>query len=111
ETVSYFAMRDACEGADPPSRVAGWRVCSDAAQQRGEAHVMRTSSINGVVGLAIGLSLGIALQFDTSAAQQSAPTPAAAAPTPNQAPAAPGRGRGGGFTEPSPIDFNDHEGY
>ena len=31
------------------------------------------------------------------------------APTPQQAPA--GRGRGMAFTEPAPLDFNDHEGY
>jgi hypothetical protein len=31
----------------------------------------------------------------------------------NESPQAtqPGRGRGGGFMEPAPLDFNDHDGY
>jgi hypothetical protein len=50
----------------------------------------------GVMGLAIGL--GAAFQLGAGAAQQPPATQG-------------GRGRGPGFTEPSPIDFNDHQGY
>ena len=50
----------------------------------------------GLTGVAIGLSLGAALQFGAGATQQ---------PPAGQA------GRGRGFTEPAPMDFNDHEGY
>src|SRR5258708_1604280 len=60
--------------------------------------------------LGIGIGLGTALQFSVSAAQQPPAPPAGQIPS-GQAPAAPGRGRGGGFTEPSPMDFNDHDGY
>ena len=47
------------------------------------------------------LALAAILQIGVLAAQQPA----------NQPAAQPGRGRGGGFTEPRPLDFNDHEGY
>jgi len=46
-----------------------------------------------VVGVVLGLSLGAAWQLRMKA-QVPAPQPP-----------------GGGFTEPSPLDFNDHEGY
>ena len=43
------------------------------------------------------------------------PTTVQTQPAPPQTPvgsgAQAGRGRGGGFTEPSPLDFNDHTGY
>ncbi len=57
-----------------------------------------TGSLKTGVGLVIGLALGTALQLGARAAQQPPPTQG-------------GRGREGGFTEPSPMDFNDHEGY
>jgi len=63
------------------------------------------------VGIGIGIGIGTALQFGVSAAPQAQTPPVAQTPA-GQAPAAPGQGRGGlGFTEPSPMDFNDHEGY
>src|SRR2546428_12949927 len=57
---------------------------------------MKTLFKHELTGVAIGLSLGAALQFGAGATPQ---------PPPGQA------GRGRGFTEPAPIDFNDHEGY
>ncbi len=61
---------------------------------------MKGSFTRGVLGVGIGLTL--ALQFGAGAA----PQPPAAQGTPvTQA------GRGRGFTEPSPMDFNDHDGY
>jgi hypothetical protein len=71
---------------------------------------MNRSLSTGMLGLGIGLGLGLAIQAGAGAQQQPA-TPAAQAP-PSQAPApASGRGRGMAFTEPSPMDFNDHDGY
>ena len=52
-----------------------------------------------VAGLVVGLALGGVLAH-LRAAQQ---TPAPQAPQ--------GRGRGLAFTEPAPLDFNDHDGY
>jgi hypothetical protein len=49
---------------------------------------------SGVIGLTIGLTIGAAIPFSGMA--QQTPTPA---------------GRGMRFTEPSPMDFNDHDGY
>ena len=72
-----------------------------------------------VMGVGLGIGLGVALQYGAGAAQQAPGTPAAPPPgqvQPAAGPGAPppagqgGRGRGG-FTEPSPMDFNDHEGY
>src|SRR2546425_9077601 len=57
---------------------------------------MKTLFKHELTGVAIGLSLGAALQFGAGATQQ---------PPAGQA------GRGVGFTEPSPMDFNDHDGY
>ena len=57
---------------------------------------MKTFFKHELTGVAIGLSLGAALQFGAGATPQ---------PPAGQA------GRGRGFTEPAPIDFNDHEGY
>src|SRR6476619_7054705 len=75
---------------------------------------MDRSLRTGVLGLGIGLGLGLALQAGAGAQQQAPATP----PPPGQSqpsqtqPAPPaGRGRGMAFTEPSPMDFNDHEGY
>ena len=53
---------------------------------------MDRSLRTGVLGLGIGLLLGLPIHSQ--------------APTPPQ-----GRGRGMAFTEPNPMDFNDHEGY
>ena len=83
---------------------------------------MNASLKHGVIALGIGLGLGVALQFGAGATQQAPGTQAAppagqvqpargqGAPTRGQPPASQG-GRGGGFTEPSPMDVNDHEGY
>ena len=61
------------------------------------------AATHDVIGLAIGLFLVVALPFGTGAAQQ---------PSGAQPPAPSGQGgRGSGFTEPSPMDFNDHAGY
>ena len=57
-----------------------------------------------VAGMVVGLALG-GVAAHLHAARQ-APAPQAPAP---QAPQ--GRGRGLAFTEPAPLDFNDHEGY
>jgi 3-keto-disaccharide hydrolase len=56
---------------------------------------MKRSLREGVIVLAIGLGLGASLQIGAHAAQQ------------------PTGGQGGVmvFTEPSPFDFNDHQGY
>jgi hypothetical protein len=60
-----------------------------------------------VIGLATAFSLGIGLAA-TPAGGQQPPAPGAGAQ-----PAAPATPRPGGmrFTEPSPLDFDDHEGY
>src|SRR5438105_1186451 len=72
---------------------------------------MSTSLNHMVLGIGIGLGVTAALQYGATAAQQP-PAVSTVQPPAGQTPAAPGRGRGlGGFTEPSPIDFNDHEGY
>jgi hypothetical protein len=85
---------------------------------------MNRSIRPGVIGIAIGVGLGAVLQAGAGAAArpwagqappagQAQPAPAqGGAPAGGQTPAPPaGRGRGGGFTEPSPMDFNDHAGY
>ena len=63
---------------------------------------------SGVLGLVIGLACGLAIQV-SSAQQPSTPTTPAQSTQTMSAPA--GRGRGMAFTEPTPMDFNDHEGY
>jgi len=62
-----------------------------------------------VAAFAVGLGVGTAVHLH--AGQTPAPPPQGVQNPP--APAAPaGRGRGGmNFTEPSPYDFDDHEGY
>lgn len=65
---------------------------------------------------AIGVAVAVALSMgDLSARQRpAAPGPAQAAPAGPQTPgtpAAPGRGRGGGFRQPDPIDFQDRDGW
>src|SRR5262245_42589472 len=65
----------------------------------------------GVLGLGIGLGLGLAIQSGVGAQQPTTPSSPAAQTQPAPAPPAAGRGRGMAFTEPSPMDFNDHEGY
>ena len=66
----------------------------------------------GVLGLGIGLGLHLAIQAGAGAQQPASPPAQTgqAQPAQTQAPPA-GRGRGMAFTEPSPMDFNDHEGY
>jgi 3-keto-disaccharide hydrolase len=73
---------------------------------------MDRSLRTGVLGLGIGLGLGLAIQAGVGAQQPATPplsAPQAQASQPQAPPA--GRGRGMAFTEPSPMDFNDHEGY
>ena len=60
-----------------------------------------SSFTHALIGVGIGLALGAVLQFDTGAAPQSSQS---------QPPPSPTGGRLA-FTEPSPLDFNDHEGY
>jgi hypothetical protein len=74
---------------------------------------MDRSAKTGVLGLGIGLLLGLPIHYVVDAMEQQSPSPSTQ-PQPSPAPgtAAPaGRGRGMAFTEPSPMDFNDHEGY
>jgi hypothetical protein len=73
---------------------------------------MDRSLSTGVLGLGIGLGLSLAIQAGAGAQQPASPPAQTgqAQPAQTQAPAA-GRGRGMAFTEPSPMDFNDHEGY
>jgi len=56
---------------------------------------MNRSLRQGVIGLAIGLGLGASLQIGAHAAQ----------------PPTAGQGSVMVFTEPSPVDFGDHQGY
>ena len=73
-----------------------------------------------IAGIGIGFGFGIAFQFGAGAAgyqvrSATGPNQAALAstgqPAVNQTTSpAPGRGLGG-FTEPAPLDFNDHDGY
>jgi 3-keto-disaccharide hydrolase len=73
---------------------------------------MDRSLRTGVLGLGIGLGLGLAIQVGTGAQQPATPPPSAPQTQASQSQAPPaGRGRGMAFTEPSPMDFNDHEGY
>jgi hypothetical protein len=62
-----------------------------------------TAAKHHVIGLAIGLAFVAALPFGSGAARQ---PPGAQPPAPTGQ-----RGRGMAFTEPSPMDFNDHAGY
>jgi 3-keto-disaccharide hydrolase len=72
---------------------------------------MDRSLRTGVLGLGIGLGLGLAIQVGAGA-QPATPPPSASQAQASQPQAPPaGRGRGMAFTEPSPMDFNDHEGY
>ena len=72
---------------------------------------MDRSIRTGVLGLGIGLVLAFRFSWSSTPTQQSPPPSAPSQPS--QAPTTPpaGRGRGMAFTEPSPMDFNDHEGY
>jgi hypothetical protein len=73
---------------------------------------MDRSLRTGVLGLGIGLGLGLAIQAGAGAQQPAAPPMSTTPAQPAQAQTPPaGRGRGMAFTEPSPMDFNDHEGY
>ncbi len=67
----------------------------------------------GLVALVAGVGIGIGLQFTAGAAARPAQPQAVSAAGGAPAPA-PGQGARPGslvFTEPSPLDFNDHEGY
>src|SRR5438874_11090796 len=66
---------------------------------------LRRTITSAVIGFATALTLQLAL----SATKHERPQPPTAGA---QAPAGvPQQGRGMQFTEPSPLDFNDHEGY
>src|SRR3989441_8351315 len=56
------------------------------------------------------LAAGVALTMSIAAASAQQPRQSVTL-TPAQGPPAGGRGGGINFTQPSPIDFNDHEGY
>ena len=71
-------------------------------------------------GIGIGVGLGLALQFGAVAASPrgegvrgatQAAAVQAGAPASGQGGTAAGPRRLGGFTEPAPLDFDDHEGY
>src|SRR6476659_8213718 len=64
---------------------------------------MDRSVRTGVLGLGIGVLLALPIHLVVDAMEQQS----AQAPTTPPA----GRGRGLAFSEPSPMDFNDHEGY
>jgi len=69
---------------------------------------MDRSLRTGVLGVGIGVLLGVPIHYIVDATEQQSTSPASQAPgTPPPA----ARGRGMAFTEPSPMDFNDHEGY
>lgn len=70
---------------------------------------MERSLGTGVLGMVIGLGCGLAIQV-SGAQQPSSPTTSSTSSTQSTPPAS-GRGRGMAFTEPTPMDFNDHEGY
>ncbi len=73
---------------------------------------MDRSFSTGVLGLGIGLGLGLAIQSGLGAQQPAPPAvPTGQAQTAPTQPAPAARGRGMAFTEPSPMDFNDHDGY
>src|SRR2546428_12347415 len=56
------------------------------------------------------LAAGVALMMSIAAASAQQPRQSVTL-TPAQGPPAGGRGGGTNFTQPSPIDFNDHESY
>jgi 3-keto-disaccharide hydrolase len=64
--------------------------------------------LHAVIGMAIGLGLGAVLQWDTGAAPQS---PSGQQPLAANAQQPPRPGGRLAFTEPTPFDFNDHDGY
>jgi hypothetical protein len=63
---------------------------------------------HAVIGMTIGLGLGAVLQWDTGAAPQS---PSGQQPLAANAQQPPRPGGRLAFTEPTPFDFNDHDGY
>lgn len=73
---------------------------------------MKTASV--LIGVVV-LAMALAYIFPTvHAASPKQPTPAAGqqAPAAGAAAGAPaGRGGGGGFSQPAPIDFDDHDGF
>jgi hypothetical protein len=82
---------------------------------------MRTSFAHTLMGLGIGLGLGMAIQLGAGAAPAitaqsvtaagQAPAGAQGAPGADRPAGTQGGRRGGGFTEPTPLNFDDHEGY
>src|SRR5512144_219220 len=73
---------------------------------------MDRSLRTGVLGLGMGILLGLPIHFVVDAMEQQATAPTAQTqPSQTQTTPPQGRGRGMAFTEPSPMDFNDHEGY
>ena len=87
------------------------KACSPVVNWRYASRMMSALKF-GILGLGLGLGLGVATPFVSGAAQQPATTPTTqTAPTQGQTSPPAGRGRGMAFTEPSPMDFHDHEGY
>ena len=87
------------------------KACSPVVNWRYASRMMSALKF-GILGLGLGFGLGVATPFVSGAAQQPATTPTTqTAPTQGQTSPPAGRGRGMAFTEPSPMDFHDHEGY
>jgi hypothetical protein len=81
---------------------------------------MSKSLAHALVGIGMGFVLGVAIPLGAGAAPQAARQSATAAgqspggqsaPATGQPPGAQAGRRGGGFTEPTPLNFEDHEGY
>ena len=49
--------------------------------------------------ITLAIATGLVVAFDSNPSLAQAPAPAAA------------KAKGGGFSQPDPIDFNDHEGW
>jgi 3-keto-disaccharide hydrolase len=76
---------------------------------------MKYSLRQTAVGCAIGVIVGSSWPYTSLVltGARTIPQPASSQPTPpaSTGQSTVGRGRGLGFTEPSPLEFNDHEGY
>jgi hypothetical protein len=82
-----------------------------------EGEVVNSALRFCAVGCVLGLALGTAIRPSAVLMAVTHQSPASAAPPPTGqgngtgGQPATGRGRGLNFTEPSPLDFDDHEGY
>ena len=72
-----------------------------------------TSFLRTMAAALAGFGLAVALPHGLSATNGAASQPVieGAQPPPGASTPTQGRGRGMQFTEPSPLDLNDHEGY